>query len=59
MKYFIYAVCTGACPTSSGFGSKVLCIIRPVARGGSVGSEELPSQRKVHYLVMKGPLLKK
>ena len=32
---------------------------RPVARGGSVGSEELPSQRKVHYLVMKGPLFKK
>ena len=23
---------------------------------GSVGSEETPSQRKVHYLVIKGPL---
>ena len=29
------------------------------SQGGSVGSEEPPSQRKVHYLVMKGPLLKK
>ena len=32
-------------------------IYRPIARG-SVGSKEPPSQRKVHYLVMKGPLFK-
>ena len=29
------------------------------SQGGSVGLEEPPSQRKVHYLVMKGLLLKK
>ena len=29
------------------------------SQGGLVDSEEPPSQRKVHYLVMKGPLLKK
>ena len=34
-------------------------INRPVAREDSVGSEEPPSQRKVHYSVMKGPLFKK
>ena len=29
------------------------------SQGGLVGSEEPPSQRKVHYHVMKGPLFKK
>ena len=29
-----------------------------LSQGGLVGSEELPSQRKVHYLVMKGTLFK-
>ena len=38
--------------------SYVYMLLRPVARGSSVGSEEPPSQREVHYLVMKGPLLK-
>ena len=33
-------------------------VLQVRSQGGSVGSEEPPSQRKVHYLVMKGPPFK-
>ena len=46
-------------PASPTHGYSTMFPDQACSQGGSVGSEEPPSQRKVHYLVMKAPPFKK
>ena len=65
IRILLYIILSIECDLSQKLDLEVVAIVASYiyvaiaqanSQGGSVGSEELPSQRKVHYLVLKGPL---